>query len=142
MGVRSHGHTFKRQTEQRNQLRNETSILNAAVAIQKVAVSLSIEHHAPPRPFLVLVAADDGRQQSRWRARSLPPLPDLVMAWSEGHAVAVLLGGTECAFLYQQAAYAGWVQQAPEDADLRRVRFQAGVLPGLTCGTRLAGGSQ
>jgi hypothetical protein len=118
MGVPSHGHTIKRQAEQRNQLWNETSVVDAVVTIQKVAIICLVEHHASPRPFLILVAADD----RRWRARSLPPLLDLVMAQSESHAVAILVGGTECAFHYQQVAYSGWVQHAPDDAHLRRVR--------------------
>ncbi len=95
MGVSSHGDSVKRKTEHRDQLRNETAILNATVTIQKEAVGVSIKYHTPARPFFIFMAADDRRQGQGWPTRALPSLPDFVMAWPEREAIAVLLGGIE-----------------------------------------------
>jgi hypothetical protein len=95
MGVSSHGDSVKRKTEQRDQLRNETVILNATVTIQKEAAGVSIKYHTPARPFFIFMAADDRRQGQGWPTRALPSLPDFVMAWPEREASAVLLGGIE-----------------------------------------------
>jgi hypothetical protein len=92
MGIPSHGDSVNRQTEHRDQLRNETAILNATVTIQKEAVGVSIKYHTPARPFFIFMAVDDRSQGQGWAARALPSLPNFVMAWPECQAVAILLG--------------------------------------------------
>jgi hypothetical protein len=97
MGVSSHGDSVKRKTEHRDQLRNETAVLNATVTIQKEAVRVAIKYHPPAGPFFIFVAADDRSQEQGWTTCALPSLPDFVMAWPEGEAIAVLLGGIKSA---------------------------------------------
>ncbi len=116
MGVSSHGDSVKRKTEHRDQLRNETAILNATVTIQKEAIRVSIKYHTPAGPFFIFVAADDMGQGQGWPTRALPSLPDFVMAWPEREAIAVLLGSIESAMFCEEVAHARRVQHAPEDA--------------------------
>jgi hypothetical protein len=97
MGVPSHGDSVKRKTEHRDQLRNETAILNATVTIQKEAVGVSIKYHTPAGPLFIFVAAGDRSQGQGWPTRALPLLPDFVVAWPEREAIAVLLGSIESA---------------------------------------------
>jgi hypothetical protein len=97
MGVPSHGDSVKRKTEHRDQLRNETAILNATVTIQKEAIRVSIKYHTPAGPFFIFVAANDRSQGQVWATGALPSLPDFVMAWPERKAFAVLLGSIESA---------------------------------------------
>jgi hypothetical protein len=95
MGIPLHGDSVNRQTEHRDQLSNETAILNATVTIQKEAVDVSIKYHTPARPFFIFMAAYERRQGQGWPTRALPSLPNFVMAWPEREAIAVLLGGVE-----------------------------------------------